>query len=133
MHEHLLSDARALAPDEDYLLDSEELAVRELGLAGAEGLSTVVDPTAWGFGGPAPRLPEVSRASGVQIVAVLRTQDGGWRVVTPCGLCRELISDYAPDANVIDYDVNRSGQPVQKVPVRSLLPGKTTRRWQGAP
>jgi cytidine deaminase len=30
------------------------------------------------------------------IVAVLRTEDGGWRVVTPCGLCRELIGDYAP-------------------------------------
>jgi cytidine deaminase len=66
------------------------------------------------------------------IVAVLRTEDGGWRVVTPCGLCRELISDYSPDANVIDYDASRSGQPVAKVAVRSLLPGKTTRRWPGA-
>lgn len=64
------------------------------------------------------------------IVAVLRTGDGGWRVVTPCGLCRELISDYAPGAQVIDYDVGRApAPPVRKVPVAALLPGKTTRRW----
>jgi cytidine deaminase len=54
----------------------------------------------------------------------------GWRVVTPCGLCRELISDYAPEATVIDYDAARP-QPVAVVPVSELLPGKTTRRWAG--
>jgi len=62
------------------------------------------------------------------IVAVLDTGDG-WRVVTPCGLCRELISDYAPDATVIDYDAARP-DPVLPVPVMELLPGKTTRRWK---
>ncbi|MFT3864378.1 MAG: hypothetical protein QM729_08905 [Solirubrobacterales bacterium] len=65
------------------------------------------------------------------IVAVLDTGDGGWRVVTPCGLCRELISDYAPEAVVIDYDAGRE-EPVKPVPVTELLPGKTTRRWRGA-
>lgn len=65
------------------------------------------------------------------IAAVLRTEDGGWRVVTPCGVCRELISDYGPGAQVIDYDAARE-VPVRRVPVRSLLPGKTTRRWAGA-
>jgi cytidine deaminase len=64
------------------------------------------------------------------IVAVLDTGDG-WRVVTPCGLCRELISDYAPAAIVIDYDAARP-EPVRPVPVAELLPGKTTRRWPGA-
>jgi cytidine deaminase len=64
------------------------------------------------------------------IVAVLRTEDGGWRVVTPCGLCRELIGDYAPAARVIDYDARRA-DPVQVVSVEALLPGKTTRRWLG--
>jgi cytidine deaminase len=63
-------------------------------------------------------------------VAVLRTEDGGWRVVTPCGLCRELIGDYAPAARVIDYDAGR-GDPVQVVAIQALLPGKTTRRWPG--
>jgi cytidine deaminase len=66
------------------------------------------------------------------IVAVLDTGNGGWRVVTPCGLCRELISDYAPGAQVIDYDARRDGDPVAKVPIGSLLPAKTTRRWPGA-
>jgi cytidine deaminase len=64
------------------------------------------------------------------IVAVLDTGDG-WRVVTPCGLCRELISDYSPEAVVIDYDVAPE-QQVKPVPVSELLPGKTTRRWTGA-
>jgi cytidine deaminase len=64
------------------------------------------------------------------IVAVLDTGDG-WRVVTPCGLCRELIGDYAPGATVIDYDAARE-EPVKAVPVAELLPGKTTRRWRGA-
>jgi cytidine deaminase len=64
------------------------------------------------------------------IVAVLRTEDGGWRVVTPCGLCRELIGDYAPAARVIDYDAGR-GDPVQVVAIQALLPGKMTRRWPG--
>jgi cytidine deaminase len=66
------------------------------------------------------------------IVAVLDTgEDGeGWRVVTPCGLCRELISDYAPAATVIDYDAGRE-PAVKPVPVGELLPGKTTRRWAG--
>src|SRR5579872_6661816 len=67
------------------------------------------------------------------IVAVLRTADGGWRVISPCGVCRELIADYAPDAQVIDYDAARApAGPVRKVAIRTLLPGHTTRRWSGA-
>ena len=64
------------------------------------------------------------------IVAVLAGGEG-WRVVTPCGVCRELIGDYAPAARVIDYDARR--QPaVAVVAVAELLPSKTTRRWAGA-
>jgi cytidine deaminase len=63
------------------------------------------------------------------IVAVLDTGEG-WRVVTPCGLCRELIGDYAPAARVIDYDAARE-PAVAVVPVAELLPSKTTRRWAG--
>jgi cytidine deaminase len=63
------------------------------------------------------------------IVAVLDTGEG-WRVVTPCGLCRELISDYAPAATVIDFDAARD-PAVKPVPVMELLPGKTIRRWVG--
>lgn len=76
MHEHLLSDASALgippdpaAPAGDVVLDDPQLAAAELGRARVAGLRTVVDPTAWGFGGPDPRLAAVSRAAGVNVVA----------------------------------------------------------------
>ena len=59
------------------------------------------------------------------IAAVLRLPDGAWRVVSPCGLCRELISDYGMDAHVIDYAAGE----VRKVAIAELLPSKTTRRW----
>ena len=44
-------------------------------------------------------------------------------VVSPCGMCRELISDYSPEACVV---VLRSGQLVN-VPVMELLPDKYSR------
>ncbi len=93
MHEHLLSDAsglgipdRAGGPERDVVLDDADLAAAELRLAaGAWRASSiasstmesvgeacppvVVDPTVWGFGGPDPRLADLSRASGVTIVA----------------------------------------------------------------
>jgi cytidine deaminase len=50
------------------------------------------------------------------IVAVYHTG----KIVAPCGMCRELISDYATDALVILED--SSG--VYKTPVLSLLPVK---------
>ena len=59
------------------------------------------------------------------IAAVLRLPDGTWRVVSPCGVCRELIGDYGPQAHVIDYDAGA----VRRVPIAALLPSKTTRRW----
>lgn len=51
-----------------------------------------------------------------QIVAVTESGD----IVPPCGMCRELISDYAQDAYVI---LERSGE-VKCVPVLELLPEK---------
>ena len=51
-----------------------------------------------------------------QIVAVTESGD----VVPPCGMCRELISDYAPDALVILEDEDG----LRATPVRELLPEK---------
>lgn len=48
----------------------------------------------------------------------------------PLGLWRELISDSAPAATVIDYDPSRP-EPVRPMPIAELLSGKTTRRWAG--
>jgi cytidine deaminase len=59
------------------------------------------------------------------IAAVLRLPGGDWRVVSPCGVCRELIGDYGPEAHVIDY----ADGIVGRVPIATLLPSKTTRRW----
>ncbi|MFT3864379.1 MAG: phosphotriesterase [Solirubrobacterales bacterium] len=97
MHEHLLSDASALGIP-DVVLDDADLATTELRRAagawrasspdslaiksGEEALlPAVVDPSVWGFGGPAAGLAEISRVSGVAIVAgvgayVPRTRPG---------------------------------------------------------
>jgi len=54
------------------------------------------------------------------IVAV--TPDGdGWAILPPCGMCREMLSDYAPDATVILTD--GQGRVVRRG-VRELLPEK---------
>ena len=53
------------------------------------------------------------------IVAVNELGD----IVSPCGMCRELISDYSPEARVI---LQRQGEPIT-VPVLELLPDKYTR------
>ena len=49
--------------------------------------------------------------------------DQSIRVVAPCGMCRELISDYGPATEVI-YAADGE---VRKSPVGDLLPAKYTR------
>lgn len=46
------------------------------------------------------------------------------RMVAPCGMCRELIADYAPNARVLVP--GEDGRPVA-LPVATLIPGKYTR------
>ncbi len=55
------------------------------------------------------------------IVAV----DRQGNVVSPCGMCRELITDHAPDCRVIVSD----GESEGVVPVVELLPIKFVKRW----
>jgi len=59
------------------------------------------------------------------IVAVQYKPAGVFRVIAPCGSCRELISDYAPDARVYAWD---DGEVVC-VRAIDLLPYKTRRAW----
>lgn len=54
-----------------------------------------------------------------QIVAVTESGD----IVPPCGMCRELISDYTPDAFVI----LETEEGIIAVPVLDLLPEKYDR------
>jgi cytidine deaminase len=49
--------------------------------------------------------------------------DQSIRVVAPCGMCRELISDYGPTTEVIYADRG----VIHKRPVADLLPAKYTR------
>lgn len=51
----------------------------------------------------------------LRIVAMTESGD----IVPPCGMCRELIADYAPEALVILDDGN-----LREVPVLDLLPHK---------
>jgi len=44
-------------------------------------------------------------------------------VVSPCGMCRELIADYGPEAKVIVPD----NEGMEKVLITELLPNKYTR------
>jgi hypothetical protein len=59
------------------------------------------------------------------IVAVQYKPAGVFRVIAPCGSCRELISDHAPDARVYVWD---DGE-VRAVAAIDLLPYKTRRAW----
>jgi cytidine deaminase len=59
------------------------------------------------------------------IVAVQYKPAGVFRVIAPCGSCRELISDYSPDARVYVWD---DGE-VLAVAAIDLLPYKTRRAW----
>jgi cytidine deaminase len=59
------------------------------------------------------------------IVAVQYKPAGVFRVIAPCGVCRELVSDYAPDARVYVWD---DGEVVA-VRALDLLPYKTLRAW----
>ncbi|MGA8143458.1 MAG: cytidine deaminase [Candidatus Acidiferrales bacterium] len=59
------------------------------------------------------------------IVAVYHPRSGSAdqeiRVVTPCGICREMIADYGPKAKVI---VPGGGNEVNTVPISELLPAR---------
>ena len=52
-------------------------------------------------------------------------QDAGYRVLSPCGNCRQLLIDYAPDAMVIFADDGK----VLKTAARNLLPGAYRSNW----
>lgn len=59
------------------------------------------------------------------IVSVQYKPAGVFRVIAPCGSCRELISDYAPNARVYVWD---DGEVVAVAAI-DLLPYKTRRAW----
>ena len=52
------------------------------------------------------------------------SEDRAPYVVSPCGVCREMLSDYCPDATVMYVEADE----VKKSTVASLLPGKYVKR-----
>jgi cytidine deaminase len=67
-------------------------------------------------------------ASPLHIDAVVSVQikpAGQFRIIAPCGVCRELISDYSPDTQV--WITSEAG--VHAVAALDLLPYKTRRVW----
>lgn len=59
------------------------------------------------------------------IVSVQVKPADQYRIIAPCGVCRELISDYSPDASV--WMTTDAG--VQAFRALDLLPAKTRRVW----
>jgi cytidine deaminase len=63
----------------------------------------------------------------VAVVSVQVKPADRFRVIAPCGVCRELISDYSPDARVW---LTRPGDDTVVVArALDLLPEKSVRRW----
>jgi len=58
------------------------------------------------------------------IVAVYHALDGTIEIVAPCGMCREMLSDYAPEARVL---MPQEHEGYRATPISELLPGKYSR------
>jgi cytidine deaminase len=69
----------------------------------------------------APEAPLVVDA----VVSVQIKPAGRFRIIAPCGVCRELISDYSPDARV--WFTGETG--IMWTRAMELLPYKTRRIW----
>lgn len=96
MHDHLVADSRMLrapageplpadervtienlgflrwnllALGDNLVLDDDELAAAELRRAAEQGQRTLVELTSWGLGPRPDRLPAISRAAGINVVA----------------------------------------------------------------
>lgn len=59
------------------------------------------------------------------VVSVQLKPAGHYRIIAPCGVCRELISDYSPDARI--WITGDNG--ILAVAALDLLPHKTRRVW----
>jgi len=69
-------------------------------------------------------VTEIGSSDIEAIVAVYHNSAGEIDVVSPCGMCREMISDYSPEAYVI---VPGDDGKCSRRPILSLLPGKYRR------
>lgn len=81
--------------------------------------------------GVAMGAARTARAAGpLTIAAVVSVQikpAGRFRIIAPCGVCRELLSDYSPDARV--WLTRPDDDGVDACAALDLLPEKTRRKW----
>ncbi|WP_226359972.1 cytidine deaminase [Pseudonocardia sp. ICBG1142] len=75
----------------------------------------------------AARAAGVSLATVEAVVSVQVKPADRFRIIAPCGVCRELISDYAPDARV--WLTRPDDDTVVVRRALDLLPEKSDRRW----
>lgn len=69
--------------------------------------------------GEAVAIGAAATAGDTEIESIVAVDETG-RIVSPCGMCREMIADYSPAANVI---ILSDGKPM-KIGVSELLPHK---------
>lgn len=61
------------------------------------------------------------------VVSVQIKPVGRFRIIAPCGVCRELLADYSPEARV--WLTRPDDDHVVACPALDLLPEKTRRKW----
>ncbi|GAA1607728.1 hypothetical protein [Actinoplanes couchii] len=73
------------------------------------------------------RVAGIALGEVVSVVSVQIKPADTFRVIAPCGVCRELISDYSPDATV--WLTAPDTDEVIAVRALDLLPEKSRRLW----
>jgi len=122
-HEHLVIDGgRPVEMHPDFLLADVGKAVEELRAAQERGLATVVDAMPCDAGRNVLKLAEISRHSGVQVVASTGLHlakyygDDHWSLSLDAdGVAALFIADIVEGIDVFDY----SGPPVQRTDHRA--------------
>ncbi|QSB15894.1 hypothetical protein JQS43_06055 [Natronosporangium hydrolyticum] len=81
-------------------------------------------------------LPPDAPLTVESVVSVQVKPAGAFRIIAPCGVCRELLSDYSPQARVWLTAVVTTGpgqvpaaDQITAVAAIDLLPDKTRRAW----
>ncbi|MFI5838174.1 hypothetical protein ACIA8K_00445 [Catenuloplanes sp. NPDC051500] len=75
----------------------------------------------------AARAGGVALSSVEAVVSVQIKPAGRFRIIAPCGVCRELICDYAPDATV--WLTSPADDSIGSFRALDLLPEKSRRQW----
>ena len=104
-HEHLLmTGGWPVMQEPDYRLDSVEAAVAEVDAAKAAGLGALVEMTPNGFGRSARGLQEISRRTGVHVVATTGLHKVGYYADNHwlhLAFDRPGRTKYAPDSDTV--------------------------------